>query len=182
MAQATEAQLRHKVATQAQQIQVMEAETHRLRERLAKELSERDAHQKLRERQVFAEVHQRAARAHSATDARSLEMISVYETQRQKLQAEVEQLRKHVSRLVEEPQRQAAEKELEAQAGVLASAHTFHVQQQRFHERLQAELANLHRKERQQDETQHLLQTRLQELQARLSEAPTPSGSAVAGF
>ena len=38
----------------------------------------------------------------------------------------------------------AAEKELEAQNSLLASAHTFHIQQVRFQDRLQAELAAMH--------------------------------------
>ena len=94
---------------------------------------------------------------------------------------QVEALRLQIERMLNEPQRAAAEKEIEAQAALLASAHTFHVQQQRFHDRLQAELAALHQKERLQETHEHALQTRLRELNAKVNEAATPATPAGAG-
>ena len=85
--------LRHKLATQTGQLKAKEAEVRRLQERLAKDLSERDAAQKQRERQIFQEVHRRAAKPSSPADARSLELITVYEGQRRNLQGEIDELR-----------------------------------------------------------------------------------------
>ena len=85
--------LRAKMATQAHQLKAKEAETQRLQERLSKELAELDAAQKQRERQVFQEVHKRAARPHSAADSRGLELISVYEAQRRTTQTELDEVR-----------------------------------------------------------------------------------------
>lgn len=94
--------LRHKVATQTQQLKAREAETQRLQERLARDLSERDVAQKLRERQVFQEVHRRAPRAHSVADSRSLEVIEVYEAQRRSMQADIDELRASTRQLTAE--------------------------------------------------------------------------------
>lgn len=92
-AERTTANLQQKLATLTQQLRARETETQRLQARLARELAESDAVQKQRERQVFHEVHGRAARPHSATDSRGLELISVYEAQRRSMQAELEELR-----------------------------------------------------------------------------------------
>ena len=94
--------LRQKLATQTHQLKLREAETRRLQERLSRELSERDAAQKQRERQVFQEVHRRAARPHSAADSRGLELISVYEAQRRKMQCEIDELRASSQHLADE--------------------------------------------------------------------------------
>jgi len=95
-------------------------------------------------------------------------------------EAQMDALRAHIDELLNEPQHIAAERELEAQNALLASAHTFHVQQQRFQDRLQAELAALHRKERQHEEAEQALQRRLQELTAKLHPASGGSGGAAA--
>ena len=84
---------------------------------------------------------------------------------------QLEALRGHIEHLVEDNVKAAADKELQAQSTLLASAHTFHVQQQRFHDRLQAELAKLHDKERLQEENARQLQSRLQALSAQLTDA-----------
>ena len=94
--------LRHKVATQSHQLKAREAETQRLQERLVRDLSERDAAQKLRERQVFQEVHRRAPRPTSAADSRSLEVIEVYESQRRAMQTEIDDLRAATNQLTAE--------------------------------------------------------------------------------
>jgi len=94
--------LRHKVATQSHQLKAREAETQRLQERLVRDLSERDAAQKLRERQVFLEVHRRAPRPTSAADSRSLEVIEVYESQRRAMQTEIDDLRAATKQLTAE--------------------------------------------------------------------------------
>ena len=94
--------LRQKVATQAHQLKAKEAETRRLQERLSQDLSERDAAQKLRERQVFQEVHRRAPRQQSAADARNLEVIEIYESRRRAMQAEIDELRASMGHLSEE--------------------------------------------------------------------------------
>ena len=94
--------LRHKVATQSHQLKAREAETQRLQERLVRDLSERDAAQKLRERQVFQEVHRRAPRPTSAADSRSLEVIEVYESQRRAMQTEIDDLRAATKQLTAE--------------------------------------------------------------------------------
>ncbi|MEC8197913.1 MAG: hypothetical protein VX228_16935, partial [Pseudomonadota bacterium] len=70
---------------------------------------------------------------------------------------------------MDDEHRKAAIKELETQAGLLGSAHTFHVQQQRFFDRMQAELASMHRKERQREEGEHALQQKLQQLTTQLN-------------
>ena len=94
--------LRQKISQQSHAMKKNEAETQRLQERLAKELTERDSAQKARERQVFQEVHKRAARPSSAADSRSLEVISVYEAQRRTMQAELDDLRAHSTSLAAE--------------------------------------------------------------------------------
>ena len=93
---------RQKLATLGHQLKAKEAETQRLQERLSRELGERDAAQKQRERQVFQEVHRRAYRPHSAADSRSLEVISVYESQRRDMNVELDELRAHVRELSDE--------------------------------------------------------------------------------
>ena len=94
--------LRAKLGTQSHQLKAKEAETQRLQERLSKELVERDAAQKQRERQVFHEVHKRAARPHSAADTRGLELISVYEAQRRTTATELDEMRVANAHLTEE--------------------------------------------------------------------------------
>ena len=94
--------LRHKVAAQSHQLKTREAEVQRLQEKLGKELGERDAAQKQREKQIFQDVHHRAARAHSAADSRGLELISVYEAQRQNMQREIDDLRAQSAKLADD--------------------------------------------------------------------------------
>ena len=84
-------------------------------------------------------------------------------------ESQMDKLRVHIDSLLKEKELAAAEKELEAQNALLGSAHTFHVQQQRFQERLQAELAARHEKERQHEQSEQQLQARLQELTAKLN-------------
>ena len=85
--------LRQKLSMQTHQLKAREGEVARLQERLSKELGERDESQRLRERQVFQEVHRRAARPSSAADTRGLELIRVYDAQRRNMQAEIDDLR-----------------------------------------------------------------------------------------
>ena len=94
--------LRHKLATSSHQLRAREAEVSKLQERLARELSEHDSVQKQREKQVFQEVHRRAARPHSAADTRSLELIAVYESQRSSMQREIDDLRANNAQLAED--------------------------------------------------------------------------------
>ena len=114
------------------------------RDRLRSALAEqrRDADDKLveQERQLLAA--QRQLRELEAGGGGAM-------TERQ-----MEALRARIESLLQKPQHLAAEKELEAQNSLLASAHTFHVQQQRFQDRLQAEVSSLHRKERQHEESE----------------------------
>ena len=94
--------MRLKVATQTHHLRARDAEVSRLQERLSKELAERDVVQKQRERQVFEEVHRRAARQHSPADSRSLELIGVYEAQRRNMSAEIDGLRASVRQLTDD--------------------------------------------------------------------------------
>ena len=142
-------------------LQRSEAGRTRLRSALAEQRTEADERIVEQERQLLAA--QRQLRELEAEGGGAM-------TEKQ-----LDALRYHVTQLLD--QKLAAEKELEAQQAVLSSAHTFHVQQQRFHDRLQSELASLHNKERQQEEQQHTLQSRLQELQQKLAEAPTVRNS-----
>ena len=95
-------------------------------------------------------------------------------------EAQMDTLRERIETILNAPQLKAAGKEIEAQAALLGSAHTFHVQQQRFHDRLQAELAALHRKDRAHVASEHASQAKLQELTEQLNAARRAGAAAVA--
>ena len=99
-------------------------------------------------------LRQALAEQRSASEARTLEIErQLLATQKQLREAEggtrdggqetalteeqLDALRKQIEAAMEEEKRAATIKELEAQSVLLGSAHTFHVQQQRFHDRLQ---------------------------------------------
>lgn len=100
-AELTVRQLKQKVAAQAGQLRQREAEAQRMQERLAK-VPEREAARRERERQVFAEAHRRAARPSSASDSRTLELISAYEAHQTRLSMELENMRDECRRLAAE--------------------------------------------------------------------------------
>lgn len=100
-AELTVRQLKQKVAAQAGQLRQREAEAQRMQERLAKLPGEAAARRE-RERQVFAEAHRRAARPSSASDSRTLELISAYEAHQTRLSMELESMRDECRRLAAE--------------------------------------------------------------------------------
>ena len=100
-AELTVRQLKQKVAAQAGQLRQRETEAQRMQERLAK-VPEREAARRERERQVFAESHRRAARPSSASDSRTLELISAYEAHQTRLSMELETMRDECRRLAAE--------------------------------------------------------------------------------
>ena len=96
-------------------------------------------------------------------------------------EAQMSQLREQIEAALVGSEHKATEKELEAHAAMLGSAHTFQVQQQRFHDRLQAELTAMHRKNEQRDAAEQALQARLQDLDAQLRSAKAAAAGGAGG-
>ena len=109
-----------------------------------------------------AELQRQLQEAQAAATESRIEMT---DEQRKR---ELKKLCAQLDQTLGNEQRRSVESELEAQQAMIAAAHTFHMQQQRYHEKLQAENLALHQRERAREALDIPLQQRVHELEVQL--------------
>jgi hypothetical protein len=119
-----------------------------------------------------AEIEELKRQVEQAQAAAMEQRIHMTDDQRK---AELKELRNQLNEALGSGQRHSLEAERESQQTLLAAAHTFHMQQQRFHEKLQAENLALHQREREREARELPLQQQLHDLQAQVQQPSTES-------
>ena len=99
------AALKQRLSHSEHRVKAKEAVIQRMQSKLTAEVSRRNAERE-RDRDMFRELHRRGPRPSSAADRKAVDLIGAFETQKEKMQSELQFLRGEVQRLSERAPRQ----------------------------------------------------------------------------